>query len=134
VLGGRRRHRLATAAQRVDGLPARAVGDELVVYEARRWAQRRDGLADLPELPETWGLHLRPCRAIHMQGMRFALDLVWLDRRGRVVRVTQDVQPGRFAVCLRARSVIEVRAGSGGRFAEALGAEAADADAAHQPR
>jgi uncharacterized membrane protein (UPF0127 family) len=97
------------------------VGDELVVFDARRWAERRDGLAGLEDLPHEWGLHLLPCRAVHMQGMRFALDLVWLDRRGRVVKVTEGLRPGRFAACLRARSVVEVRAGLGGRFAAVLG-------------
>jgi uncharacterized membrane protein (UPF0127 family) len=105
----------------MDGLPARDVGDWLRIFEARRWSQRRDGLADLDDLPPTWGLHLRPCRAVHMQGMRFALDLVWLDRHGGVVKVTEGLRPGRFAACWRARSVVEVRAGSGARFAAALG-------------
>jgi hypothetical protein len=58
-----------------------------------------------------------------MQGMRFALDLVWLDRRGNVVKVSEGLQPGRFAACLRARSVVEVCAGSGARFAAALGGD-----------
>ena len=93
------------------------------MFEANRWAERRDGLSDLDDLPETWGLHLRPCRAVHMQGMRFALDLVWLDRHGRVARVTEGLRPGRFAACRRARSVVEVRAGCGARFAAALGGE-----------
>jgi uncharacterized membrane protein (UPF0127 family) len=59
-----------------------------------------------------------------MQGMRFALDLVWLDRRGSVVKVTPALRPGRFAACVRASSVIEVRAGQGERFAAGLGAAA----------
>jgi hypothetical protein len=55
-----------------------------------------------------------------MQRMRFALDLVWLDRRGRVVKITEALLPGRFAACLRARSVVEVRVGEGERFAAAI--------------
>jgi uncharacterized membrane protein (UPF0127 family) len=120
VPGGRRRRRLATAAERVGPLPSRTLTGGLELFEAHRWVERRDGLADLDDLPAEWGLHLRPCRAVHMQGMRFALDLVWLDRRGRVVRVTEGLQPGRFAACLRARSVVEVGHGQGARFAAAL--------------
>jgi uncharacterized membrane protein (UPF0127 family) len=121
VFGKGRRRRLATAAARFEGLPSRTVDPELTVFEARRWAERRDGLAGLPDLPAGWGLHITPCRSIHMQGMQFPLDLVWLDRHGAVVKVTEGVSPGRFAACLRARSVIEVNAGQGQRFAAALG-------------
>jgi uncharacterized membrane protein (UPF0127 family) len=44
--------------------------------------------------------------------MRFALDLVWLDARGAVVRVDRDVPPRRLRACRRARSVVELAAGS----------------------
>jgi uncharacterized membrane protein (UPF0127 family) len=120
MFGRRRRRRLSTAETRLELLPSREVREGLLVFEARRWAERRDGLADLEDLPSTWGLHLRPCRAVHMQGMRFPLDLVWLNRRGHPVKLTQGLRPGRFAACLRASSVIEVRAGQGHHFAAAL--------------
>ncbi|HWH94646.1 MAG TPA: DUF192 domain-containing protein [Baekduia sp.] len=118
--GRRRRRRLATAAQRFEGLAQQQLPGGLVLFGAFNWAARRDGLSDLDDLPTDWGLHLRPCRAVHMQGMRFALDLVWLDRRGRPVKVTRGLAPGRFAACLRARSVVEVAEGQGPRFAQAL--------------
>jgi uncharacterized membrane protein (UPF0127 family) len=55
--------------------------------------------------------------------MRFSLDLIWLDRRGHVVRVDRDVPPGRMKSCLRARSVVEAGAGTGDAFlAAGLGA------------
>jgi uncharacterized membrane protein (UPF0127 family) len=40
--------------------------------------------------------------------MRFALDLVWLDGDGRVVRVDLGVPPRRLCTCLRARAVVEL--------------------------
>jgi uncharacterized membrane protein (UPF0127 family) len=52
--------------------------------------------------------------------MRFALDLVWLDRDGGVVRVDEHVRPGRHRACRAARSVVEVRAGAGPCWAAAL--------------
>jgi uncharacterized membrane protein (UPF0127 family) len=65
-------------------------------------------------------LHLVPCRSVHTAGMRFALDLVWLDGDGGVVRVDRDVRPWRVRTCLGARSVVEARAGEGPAFARAL--------------
>jgi uncharacterized protein len=53
-------------------------------------------------------LHLPRCRSVHTFGMRFPLDLVWIDRRGEVVRIDRAVRPCRVRSCRRARSVIEI--------------------------
>ena len=71
-------------------------------------------------MPSHVGLQLAPCRSVHTFGMRFALDLIWLDGAGQVVRVDAGVRPRRFRTCLRARSVIEVSGGGSGAFLEAL--------------
>lgn len=78
------------------------------------------GLAGLEELPPGWGLHVASYRSIHTCGMRFALDLVWLDGDGRVVRVDVGVAPRRLRTCLRARGVIETCAGQGEAAADVL--------------
>ncbi len=77
----------------------------------------------LDALPPTLALHIPRCRSVHTVTMRFALDLIWLDRDGRVVRVDRGVPPGRMRSCLRARSVVEAGAGTGDAFlAAGLGA------------
>jgi hypothetical protein len=60
-------------------------------------------------------LLLPRCRSVHTFGMRFPLDLVWLDSAGRVVRVDRSVPPCRVRSCRAARSVLELRAGRGTR-------------------
>jgi uncharacterized membrane protein (UPF0127 family) len=55
-------------------------------------------------------LLLTRCRSVHTFGMRFPLDLVWLDATGSVVRVDRDVPPCRVRSCRRARSVLELSA------------------------
>jgi uncharacterized membrane protein (UPF0127 family) len=40
--------------------------------------------------------------------MRFALDLVWLGRDGRAVRVDRGVPPGRIRTCRAAVAVCEI--------------------------
>jgi uncharacterized membrane protein (UPF0127 family) len=70
------------------------------------------GLAALSCLPPGRGLLLPRTRSVHTCFMRFALDLLWLDREGRVVRVDRAVAPWRVRSCLDARSVVELRAGA----------------------
>ena len=65
------------------------------------------GLAWLRARPPC-GLLLLRTRSVHTFGMRFALDLVWLDARGRVVRIDVDVPPRRLRTCRSARAVIEL--------------------------
>jgi uncharacterized membrane protein (UPF0127 family) len=48
--------------------------------------------------------------------MRFALDLVWLDAGGAVVRVDAGVPPRRLRTCLRASGVVECGGGRAGDF------------------
>jgi hypothetical protein len=74
------------------------------------------GLARLDSLPHSAGLHIPGCPAVHTFTMRFSLDLIWLDRRGQVVRVDRDVPPKRMKACWRARSVVEVNAGAADEF------------------
>jgi uncharacterized membrane protein (UPF0127 family) len=87
---------------------------------ARSASARRRGLAGSGPPPSGVALQLVPCRSVHTAGMRFALDLVWLGADGVVVRVDRAVPPWRMRTCLRARSVVEARAGEGPRFAAAL--------------
>lgn len=108
--------------QRLAGLPATPLaGGGLTVLEATSLPVRLRGLSRLDELPGDVGLHFAHCRSIHTFGMRFALDLLWLDRDGRVVRIDRDVPPRRHRAAYRggARSVLEVNAGRGDAFAAA---------------
>ena len=89
----------------------------LVVREARTFAQRTRGLARRDTLAPEQALQILRCRSVHTFGMRFALDLVWLDARDAVIRVDHDVAPRRVRSCLRARSVLETAAGRGDAFA-----------------
>jgi hypothetical protein len=70
------------------------------------------GLAGLRDLPAHAGLLLPRTRSVHTCGMRFALDLVWLDAANAVVRVDRGVRPWRLRGCRAARAVVEVPSGA----------------------
>jgi uncharacterized protein len=56
------------------------------------------------------GLLIPGCRSVHTLGMRFSLDLLFLDEAGRVVELHREVPPGRFIRCATAMAVLEVPA------------------------
>ncbi len=105
----------ALADDRFAGLPVHELADHRVIVAATR-RSRMKGLSGLPALPPRTGLHIPRCRSVQTLHMRFALDLIWLDRDGAVVRVDRAVPPRRMKSCLRARSVVECDAGTADGF------------------
>jgi uncharacterized membrane protein (UPF0127 family) len=104
---------------RFSELPICTLADGRRVAVAASAASRRRGLAGLDALPDDAVLHIPRCRSVHTIGMRFALDLVWLDGRGDVVRIDRAVPARRLRTCLRARSVVELNAGRADAFVRA---------------
>jgi hypothetical protein len=76
------------------------------VVVARSLRARLLGLA-LRRRPPAHALLLPRCRSVHTFGMRFPLDLIWLDRDGRVLRVDEAVPPWRVRSCRHAAAVLE---------------------------
>lgn len=95
-------------------------GRELTVLLPETEEQKGRGLAGVSELPRDTALLLRSADGdtrISMLGMRFALDLVWLDAECRVVHVAEGAQPGIlhrpvYSTPVKAASVLEMPAGS----------------------
>lgn len=76
-------------------------------YVATTTQSRLLGLAWLDDLPEGVGLLIPRCRSVHTFGMRFALDVDFLDADGRVLRRVEAVPPGRMLWCAGATAVLE---------------------------
>jgi uncharacterized membrane protein (UPF0127 family) len=75
-------------------------------------ATRRRGLLGRQILGHNEGLWIVPCEAVHTVGMRFCIDIIYLDRAKRVKKVCHSVPPNRLSACLSAYSVVELAAGS----------------------
>jgi uncharacterized protein len=73
---------------------------------------RRKGLLGRESLPLGTGLWIAPCESVHTFFMRFAIDLVYLDRKLTVKKVKTSVGPWRVSACFRAHSVLELPAGT----------------------
>jgi uncharacterized membrane protein (UPF0127 family) len=63
------------------------------------------------------GLLIPRCSSVHTFGMRFELDLFFLDRAGRVVAVRRGVPPSRVVWHRGAAAVLEIPSAQGGESA-----------------
>lgn len=80
--------------------------------QARSFFARGRGLMGRDQLGPGSGLLIDPCSSIHTFFMRFPIDVVFIDRTGRVVGLRAEMPPGKpYAGAWRARAVIELPSG-----------------------
>jgi uncharacterized membrane protein (UPF0127 family) len=75
-------------------------------------AKRRTGLLKHTGLAPGEGLWIVPSEGVHTFGMKFPIDVVFLDRKRRVLKTRPNMTRGRIALSLRAHSVLELPAGT----------------------
>jgi uncharacterized membrane protein (UPF0127 family) len=80
------------------------------------------GLLGRSALRSGEGLLIRPASSIHTFFMRFAIDVVFIDRAGIVVKIVAALRPWRLAASRGARCALELGAGE----AEARGIRIGD--------
>ena len=84
-----------------------------VVTRADTWWAKGWGVLGRRSLPAGEGLWLPGVASVHTVGVRFPLDLLFLDRQMRTVRVVQNVLPGRWlARASGAAHTLELGAGT----------------------
>jgi uncharacterized membrane protein (UPF0127 family) len=104
MASNQRSFRLATAA---GATVARDVAMADTVW------RRFMGLMGRSELPAGAGLYIKPCSSIHMFFMRFPIDVAFVDKDGRVVRLYHGLRPWRMSrVVRRAKAAIELPSGA----------------------
>jgi uncharacterized membrane protein (UPF0127 family) len=74
--------------------------------------KRRVGLLKHERLEPGEGLWIKPCESVHTFFMKFAIDLVYVDKHQKVRKVRRAVPPWRLSACLTAHSIIELPAGT----------------------
>lgn len=82
------------------------------------------GLMGRKALAPNEALWLRPCNSVHTFWMRFAIDVIWLDRKFRIVKLVSNLRPFRLTwPATQASSVIELPAHSITKFQIQVGDE-----------
>ena len=87
----------------------------LKIRVADRFISRALGLLGGAPLDPAVGLLISPCSSIHTLGMRYSIDVVFMDREAQVLRVCANVRSGRIRFVFGARAVLELRSGVAAR-------------------
>lgn len=72
---------------------------------------RMRGLLGRSDLAPGEGIFLRPAGSVHTAFMRFPIDVAFLDRDNRVVKIAPALAPWRTAAARGAKAAVELRAG-----------------------
>lgn len=92
------------------------------IYLARGFFKKLFGLLAFKPLKESEGLLIKDCRSIHTMWMKYSIDAVFIDKKGRATAVYEDLAPFRFSPYIKdACSVLELKAGSAGRASIKIG-------------
>jgi hypothetical protein len=106
----------AAEQERFAGLPVVVLEGGPLVVRATTGEAKRRALRRLDTLAPEHALQVPTSLFEQTFGMRFDVDLIWLDVNNDVVRVDRDVAPRRLRWCTPARSVVETAAGHAGDF------------------
>lgn len=80
---------------------------------AEDFKSRSVGLLNRVSLEEGEALVIKPCNSIHTFFMKFPIDVVFLDKRGTVVKLVKSLLPWRLSACIpNGCMVIELMSGS----------------------
>jgi len=73
---------------------------------------RKTGLLKHERLEPGEGLWIKPCEGVHTVGMKFPIDVLFLDKKRKVVKIRAAMPRWRMAGCLWAHSVLELPSGT----------------------
>ncbi|HEX6460709.1 MAG TPA: DUF192 domain-containing protein [Thermoleophilaceae bacterium] len=119
---------------RISRYPLLELETGIRMHLAHTWRARLLGLALMRDLHPDHALVIPHCTSVHTFGMRFPIDVVFVDRDWLPIYIEYNVGPRRVLRSRFARSVIEVAAGEAGRLADGLRLQRALVDGRSAPR
>lgn len=105
---------------RITNSQGRVLADRAEIADTS--AKRRTGLLKHSKLESGEGLWIAPCEGVHTFFMKFPIDVLFLSKQKKVLKVRHRMVAWRMSMSFRAHSVLELPAGT----AEAMGTSAGD--------
>ena len=87
-----------------------ALASELEI--ATSFLARSEGLLGRRGLRPDTGMLIDPCPSVHTWFMRFPIDVIFLDKKNRVVGLRRNMKPWRMAWSWRGAKTIELPVGA----------------------
>lgn len=84
---------------------------ELQILIADTFWTRFRGLLGTSALGNFEGMLLCDCNSVHMIGMWYALDIVYLDKDGRILKIIENLRPWQMSWCWKAKDTLEIKSG-----------------------
>jgi uncharacterized membrane protein (UPF0127 family) len=95
------------------------LGDRIGIADTS--AKRRTGLLKHTGLAPGEGLWIAPTEAVHTFGMKFPIDVLFLDKKRKVLKIRTAMPRSRMSICLRAHSVLELPSGTAAALGTVVG-------------
>jgi len=70
--------------------------------------ERLRGLLAYPRLDDNQALLITPCSSVHMFGMRYPLDIAYLNKAGEVIKTVASLRPLAISMCWGASATLEM--------------------------
>jgi len=98
----------------ISGFLTRADNDQVIqnISKTTHFFERMCGLLTKPALTENEGLLIVPCSSVHTFGMRYAIDLVFIDKQMVIVKTVSSLKPWRMSASRTSKMVLELSANS----------------------
>ena len=92
-------------------------GQNLAIDIADNAFSRFRGLMLRKNLPQNCGLLIVPCNSVHMMFMHFSIDVIYLDKSYRIIKIVRNLRPWiGVSICLSAHAVLELKSGEAERL------------------
>ncbi|MFA5039173.1 MAG: DUF192 domain-containing protein [Candidatus Omnitrophota bacterium] len=88
---------------------------------AETWRSRSKGLLGRRGLGKGEGLLITPCNSIHTFFMKFPIDVLFLDKNMKIVKITPSMGPWRLSGSLRGYQVLEIEHGASNNMGISVG-------------
>lgn len=79
-------------------------------HEATTFFERLLGFMFRASIDKDEALIFRNVNSIHMLFMRFPIDVVYIDKDSRVIKIKHSLRPWRMSSCIHAKATIELPA------------------------
>lgn len=82
------------------------------VQKATTFWRRLKGLLGTSSLPARSALIIKPCSSVHTFGMRYPIDVLFVDRNHYIVKIVENMLPGKLSMASGSHYVVELPIGT----------------------